>query len=178
MISAAATHDYFDLLQLPPTFQVDMDRLDRHYRELQGRVHPDRAAHLSDLEKRTFLQYATAANEAYHTLKRPLERARYMLRRDGLDTGEERNNAMSAEFLLEQIEWREELHEARSLKNVAALDRLAARLRNETERLITQLAQLLDVDRQPPAAVDVVRQLAFFERLARDLDEALVELED
>lgn len=176
-MTPTASRDYFELFQLPPAFQLDLDRLDRHYRELQTRVHPDKAAHLTDTEKRVFLHWATFANEAYQTLKRPLERARYLLRLQGVETAEESNTAMPPEFLLEQIEWREELQEAITLRNLPALDRLAARLRKETDTLFASLSNLLDVERRPPAAADLVRQLAFFEKLGRDIDQAQSELE-
>jgi molecular chaperone HscB len=176
MISAA-TRDYFELFQLPPVFQLDIDRLDIHYREIQSRVHPDKAAHLSDGEKRLFLQWATLANEAYRTLRRPLDRARYLLQIHGVETGEEDNTAMPAEFLLEQIEWREELQEAQARRSQPALDRLSVRLRREMNALLDSLATLLDVERRHSAAAEVVRRLAFLEKLGRDLDQAQAELE-
>ncbi|CAI8718002.1 Fe-S protein assembly co-chaperone HscB [Methylocaldum szegediense] len=173
-----ATRNYFELFQLPPMFQLDLDQLESRYREIQGRVHPDKAAHLSDAEKRLFLQWATIANEAYTTLKRPLDRARYLLRIHGIDTREEDNTAMPPEFLLEQIEWREQLLAAVALKSLTALDSLAARLRKEMNSLLGSLATLLDVERRHPAAADVVRQLAFFEKLRRDIELAQTELEE
>jgi molecular chaperone HscB len=177
-MTSAATRNFFELFQLPPVFQLDLDQLDRQYREMQARVHPDKAAHLSDTEKRLFLQWATLANEAYSTLKRPLDRARYLLRIHGVDTREEDNTAMPAEFLLEQIEWREELQSAMTLRSPAALDRLSARLRSEMDSLLSSLATLLDVEQRHPAAADVVRQLAFLEKLGRDIDQAQTELEE
>jgi molecular chaperone HscB len=85
---------------------------------------------------------------------------------------------MPTEFLLEQIEWREELQQAVTLRNEQALDRLAARLKTETDCLFESLATLLDDERQHPAAAVIVRQLAFLEKLGRDLDDALAALED
>ena len=34
--------NHFDLFQLPATFTMDMGALDAAYRDVQGRVHPDR----------------------------------------------------------------------------------------------------------------------------------------
>lgn len=177
-MSPEASRNYFELFQLPALFQLDLDQLDTHYREIQTRVHPDKAAHLSEAEKRMYLQWATFANEAYRTLKRPLDRARYLLRIHGVDTHEEDNTAMPSEFLLEQIEWREELQDAVNQRSLPVLEQLASRLRKEMESLFTTLANLLDVERRHPAAADLVRQLAFFEKLANDLDQALALLED
>jgi molecular chaperone HscB len=173
-----ASSNYFELFQMPQSFRLDLGKLDSHYLELQMRVHPDKSAHLSDAERRLSLQWATLANEAYQTLKRPLERARYLLKIQGVDTREEDNTAMPTEFLLEQIEWREELQEAVILRNQQAMERLAGRLKTETDNLFDSLGTLLDDERQHPAAAVMVRQLAFLEKLGRDLNDALAALED
>ncbi len=177
-MTPAASNNYFDLFQMPAHFRLDLGMLDRHYLELQTRVHPDKSVHLSDAERRLSLQWATLANEAYQTLKRPLERARYLLRIHGVDTREEDNTQMPAEFLLEQIEWREELQEAVVLRNQQSMDRLAVRLKSETDTLFDSLGMLLDDEGQHPAAAVIVRQLAFLEKLGRDLNDALAALED
>jgi molecular chaperone HscB len=177
-MTPAASSNYFELFQMPPHFRLDLGTLDRHYLELQTRVHPDKSAHLSDAERRLSLQWATLTNEAYQTLKRPLERARYLLKIHGVDTREEDNTAMPKEFLLEQIEWREELQEAVVLRHQDAMERMAARLKSETDNLFDSLATLLDDQRQHPAAAVMVRQLAFLEKLGRDLNDALAALED
>jgi molecular chaperone HscB len=170
--------NFFELLQVPAAFRLDLDQLDRHYRELQTRVHPDKSAHLSDAERRLSLQWATLANEAYQTLKHPLERARYLLKVHGVETREEDNTAMPTEFLMEQIEWREELQEAATSRDGPAMDRLAARLKTEMNQLFEALAALLDDKEQHSAAAATVRQLAFLEKLGRDLNDALAALED
>lgn len=177
-MTSAASANYFELFQVPQVFRLDLGTLDRNYLELQTRVHPDKSAHLSDAERRVSLQWATLANEAYQTLKRPLDRARYLLKINGVDTREEDNTAMPTEFLLEQIEWREEMQEAVTLRNTHAMDRLAARLKTERNNLFESLGTLLDDEGQHPAAAVIVRQLAFLEKLGRDLNDALAALED
>lgn len=177
-MTPATRTNFFELLQMPQSFRLDLTQLDRHYLELQARVHPDKTAHLSDAERRLSLQWATLTNEAYQTLKRPLDRARYLLRTQGIDTHEEDNTAMPTEFLMEQIEWREELQDAAADRDIPALDRLAARLRAEMNELFESLGTLLDVEGRHPAAAVLVRQLAFLDKLGRDLNDALAALED
>ncbi|MBS1211721.1 MAG: co-chaperone HscB [Proteobacteria bacterium] len=178
MMNPSASSNYFELFQVPQAFHLDLEQLDRHYRELQTRVHPDKSAHLSDAERRLSLQWATLANEAYQTLKQPLDRARYLLKIQGVDTREEDNTAMPTEFLLEQIEWREELQEAVTLRNTHSMERLIARLKTEKNNLFESLGALLDDEGQHPAAAVIVRQLAFLDKLGRDLNDALAALED
>lgn len=177
-MTLATSTNFFDLLQVPQAFRLDPAQLDRHYLELQTRVHPDKVAHLSDAERRLSLQWATLANEAYQTLKQPLDRARYLLRLQGIETREEDNTAMPTDFLMEQIEWREELQAAAADRDSAALDQMAARLRAKMNDLFESLGKLFDVEGRHPAAAVIVRQLAFLDKLGRDLDDALAALED
>lgn len=99
--------DFFALFDLPRAQGVDLDRLEALYRELQGRVHPDKHVHLSNVEQRLAMQWATHVNEAYQTLKDPLKRARYLLELHGHDIRLETNTAMPAAFLMAQMELRE-----------------------------------------------------------------------
>jgi len=43
--------DYFALFGLPRAFRIDAAQLDHAYHGLQGRVHPDRHAHLPEAER-------------------------------------------------------------------------------------------------------------------------------
>ena len=97
------SHNHFDLLGIPVAFRLEAPELERRYRELQTRVHPDRFAAGTDIERRLAMQWATRANEAYRTLRDPVDRARYLLQLRGYDTGEESNTAMPADFLMQQM---------------------------------------------------------------------------
>ena len=129
--------DFFTLMGLPQSYAIDTARLDSAYRELQARVHPDRFVSGTDAEKRLAMQWATHANEAYRTLRRPLDRARYLLKLRGVDTGEQDNTAMPAEFLMQQMEWREAVAD---VANAAQLDALVATFAAERRRLFAELA--------------------------------------
>ncbi len=96
--------NHFDLFQMPARFAIDAAQLDAAYRELQGRVHPDKFAAASDAEKRVAMQWATRANEAYKTLKNPLHRAAYLCELHGVDLGIESNTTMPPAFLVQQME--------------------------------------------------------------------------
>src|SRR5690606_31603262 len=106
--------NHFELFHLPVSFAVDMAQLARSYHEVQGRVHPDRFAHASETEKRVAMQWATRANEAYQTLRDPFKRAAYLCELHGVDLQTESNTAMPAAFLMQQMEWREALDDARA----------------------------------------------------------------
>ena len=171
--------DFFSLFGLPVGFDIDKARLEQAYRDCQAQVHPDRHAHRSDAEKRVSMQWATHVNEAYRTMRKPLLRARYLLSLRGVDAGVETNTAMAPAFLMEQMEWREGVEEAREGGDVADLEHMRQRLEHHERELHQALSgQLGDDAADGELAADTVRRLMFIEKLQIEIDDALEALED
>ncbi len=168
--------NHFALFQMKPAFAIDAAQLDAAYRELQSRVHPDKFAAATDAEKRVAMQWATRANEAYQTLKNPLKRATYLCELNGVDLGIESNTAMPPAFLMQQMEWREALDDARDGKDMAALEQLDAELRATRKRQLDDIATLLDGGQYDEAG-GRVRQLMFVERFGDEVGRAFEALE-
>jgi len=169
--------DYFQLFDVAPSFRMDTAQLERQYRALQAQVHPDKFAHLSDAEQRVALQRATLVNEAYQTLRSPIRRARYLLSLHGVDTQEESDTAMPVDFLMAQMEWREAVAEAQQARDVAALERIEARVQHETRELEYGLAVTIDTEHDYAAAAGLVRKLRFTEKLAEEIHTAFDEID-
>jgi molecular chaperone HscB len=172
-LSRGLAQNHFELLGLPARFAVDPGSLDRGYRELQSQVHPDKFAAATGADRRVAMQWATQANEAYRTLRDPLERARYLLRLKGYDTEEETNTAMPPDFLMQQMEWREAVAGARGARDAAALARLRAELAEAKHEMLRLLERALDADANFDAGCSLVRKLRFLEKLDEEIDEAL-----
>ena len=170
--------DHFTLFGLPAAFRVDGAALDQAWRQLQAQVHPDRYAHAGEAEKRLSMQWATRVNEAYQTLREPLRRADYLLQRRGIHALGERQAALPAEFLMQQMEWREGLQDAQQARDAGGLDALRRELKREATQLTDLLAQQLDEEGAWDAAADTVRKLRFVQKLAEDVNLALAALED
>lgn len=170
--------DFFTLLGLPRRFRLPPGELDTRYRELQARVHPDRFASAPEAERRVSMQWASQANEAYQTLKKPLGRARYLIELAGVDLRAETNTAMPADFLMEQMEWREAVQEARSDGNHHELERLHHRLQADIAARYEQIAAWLDEAPDFAAATDAVRRQMFLEKLLLEIEDALAALEE
>ena len=169
--------DHFTLFGLPRLFRLDASVLDARYRELAAPVHPDRFAQAGDAERRLSLQWATRVNEAYQTLKSPLMRAQYLLSLAGHDLAAESNTAMPPEFLMEQMEWREAVAEARQARDQGELEQLYHRVKQRMTDRYAQLAESLDDRNDQALAADRVRRLMFLEKLLIDIDEAMAALE-
>ena len=160
---------HFQLFNLPQKFAIDLAALDTQFRRLQSEVHPDRFASATDAEKRQSLQQATQANDAYQTLKNPLQRGRYLLQLKGIDTLEESNTAMPQAFLMQQMEWREAIEDA---QNMAQLEDLQQEISDAEKSLHTRLGLALDQNNDDVAS-GVVRQLSFMDKLLTEIDGAL-----
>ncbi|ENO90270.1 Fe-S protein assembly co-chaperone HscB [Thauera linaloolentis] len=176
-MSIDPTQDYFSLFGLQRTYAMDEAVLEAAWHRLQSQVHPDRYAHLPDVDKRRAMQWATRVNEGFRTLKKPLARARYLLELAGVDVGVETNTAMSPEFLMEQMEWREAVEEARAAAEVEELEQLHVRLLHHARDVRAELGRQIDVDHDLAGAADTVRRLMFIEKLQHEIDEALLALE-
>jgi molecular chaperone HscB len=167
------SRNHFELLGLPPGFAIDPSRLESGYRQLQSHVHPDRFAAATEAERRVAMQWAARANEAYRTLRDPVDRARYLLSLKGFDTGEESNTAMPADFLMQQMEWREAVAEATAGGDAARLEALRGELREERAGMLRQLERAIDADSNYDAGCSLVRKLRFLAKLDEEIDEAL-----
>ena len=172
-----ARQDHFELLGLPRAYAIDSTDLERLYRDVQARVHPDKHAHLADADRRLAMQWATQVNEAYRTLRDPLLRARYLLHLAGFDAGIETNTAMPTEFLIEQMELRETVAQAREEGDAAQLEELDRRMRHEMAAQQGELMQALDTKHDYARASEIVRQLMFHEKLLSEIDAALEAVE-
>ncbi len=168
--------NHFALFQMAPGFAIDSAQLDAAYREVQGRVHPDKFASATDAEKRVAMQWATRANEAYQTLKNPLKRAMYLCELNGVDLGIESNTAMPTVFLMQQMEWREALDDARAAKNLNALEQLDVELNVTRRAELDKIAALLEQS-QFAQAGEQIRQLMFVEKFGEEVARAFEVLE-
>jgi molecular chaperone HscB len=170
--------NHFELFGLEPGYALDADRLERAYREIQARIHPDRFAHAGDAERRASMQWTTRVNEAYRTLRNPVERGRYLLELNGVDVAFETNTAMPHDFLGRQLELRETLELAQGEKDAGALERLRAELRAEKKELESALGETLDARRDYASAAGLVRKLKFLDRFDAEIDSAFETMDE
>jgi molecular chaperone HscB len=165
----ALTSSHFELFGLVPAFALDTGRLDAAYRDIQSQVHPDRYAQAGDAERRASMQMTTRVNEAYRTLKSPVQRAKYLLELNGVDVAFETNTAMPREFLMEQMELREKLEDS---KKVSDLDLISRNLASERLEIEKKIEEMIDRKKDFASASGLVRKLMFLERFGEDIDAA------
>lgn len=115
------------------------------------------------------MQMTTQVNEAYRTLKSPVQRAKYLLELNGVDVGFETNTAMPHDFLMQQMELREKLEDAKQGSDLDFISRGLSVARREIEN---RIQEDIDVKRDYVAARDRVRKLMFLEKFGEEIDAA------
>jgi len=120
--------DPFATLGLEPCFEIDPQQLEQRYRDLQRVLHPDRHAGAPPAQRRVAVGRAVEVNEAYRLLRDDLERATALLELHGVTTGERAPTPADPELLMEMMELREALAEARTSGDLETVGRLRARV--------------------------------------------------
>lgn len=169
--------NHFELFGLRPAFRLSREQIDRAYRDIQTEIHPDRFAHAGEAEQRLAMQWTARVNEAYATLREPFERARYLLELNGVQAMDARNTTMPADFLMQQMAWREQLEAAKAKGDINALQRLEQAVRGEAEALERELAELLDERHDYGRAAETLRKYRFMDKLLAEIEAAYDEIE-
>ncbi len=180
------TQNYFSLLGLPVSFDIDKKLLNQNYHELQKTVHPDKFANASDRERLLSVQKAAQINDALQTLKNPLQRSIYLLSLFGIELGEN-DTAVAPGFLMEQMELREALSRIEDRADpMAALDNILDDVKHRIKSAVSNLQalfqQILDEDiaedEQHKLLAEAKAQILKMQFLNRLQEEAMNKEED
>ena len=163
----------FELFGIPVQFSQDRATLDARWKDLQREAHPDRFSAQGASAQRLAMQWSVRINEAYQRLKDPLRRASYLCELYGAPVNAEDNTAMPADFLMQQMEWRESLDAAKYRQDLEEIARQAA---SSGRQMLLKIEQLLDTKKDFPAAVQQVRSLMFIERFISEVDARIDQL--
>lgn len=113
---------HFALLNIFPTFDINISTLEAEYFKAQRQYHPDRFVGKSADEKLLALQRSMDINQAYETLKNPLKRAQCLLQLQGIIVGTDADSIKPSHELLTKImELREQLAENKSVDQLGDL---------------------------------------------------------
>lgn len=160
----------FTLLSLPAVFALSEDAVDQAWRRAIALVHPDKFASRPAAERRVAEQWAGRINEARDALLDPVSRAGLLLQAAGVDVGRDTDTRMPADFLMQQILWRERLEETQG--EAKALRSLADEVGAARGELLAALTDSIDVRKDFESARGQVRRLMFVEKLLKEIHRA------
>ena len=153
--------DYFSFLGVPRKLTIDAADLERRFRELSRKFHPDYYYNATPTERLASLERSSYLNDAYRTLRNPVSRVEHLLAIEGLPSAKSEGGAVKVPpGLLEEVfALNEELDEIREQRESGADPAgLSARLdaarkpidrkREEHERQLQELSALWDSQEQ------------------------------
>lgn len=168
---------YFALLELKPHFDINLTDLADRYRKKVAVAHPDRFVSASEREKRLALEHSANLNEAYQILKTPSQRARYLLSLRGgavpLET-----TIQDPEFLMQQMQWHEELDDLKEQPNAQLLANFKSRIKQIQASLENDFNQYWQDSECYLYAEQLVRRMQFMDKLALSVKQLEEHLDD
>ena len=159
---------YFNLFQLEPSFNIDTEALEQSYRALTSRFHPDKFASASAFEQKQAVMMSSTINDAYRTLKSPIDRAAYLLKSQNIDADAPEHTSFSPEFLMQQMEWRETLMDAQMEQNHDAIRALDQEIQEVQSNLYQDLQQAFE-QQDYESAAQWVRHGRFLNKLRNEI---------
>jgi molecular chaperone HscB len=143
---------YFAMFGLPVKLDLDAHALEKQFYRYSRKLHPDVHARASVEEQEWSLTQASLLNDAYRTLKNPLERTKYLLQLEGVEFEDPRGQGnvnpskVPADLLEEVFELNMQLEELRQNQKLGEDD---PQLRRDLEGAKTHFAaQLSALDEQ------------------------------
>jgi molecular chaperone HscB len=92
-VQPPAPVDYFTFFGLPRKLDLDVSILEKDFYELSRKLHPDLNARADRQEQEWSLEQSSLLNDAYRTLKDPIQRTRYLLQLEGVELEEQSKSA-------------------------------------------------------------------------------------
>lgn len=173
--------DPFAMLGVPRRFDLDLASVEKLHRELSRALHPDKFAAAGASERREALDKAASVNEAWRVLRDPIRRAEALFAAVGLPIGETNEPKPEAMFLMEMLEEREALAEARAKKDLDRVAKLGAavetRMKQAEARLAAGFAGAAPAAEAVKPLLPVLGELRFYRRFLDEVsaieDEAM-----
>jgi len=167
--------NFFELFDLKKSFNLDENVLLRAYQREISRFHPDKFSTSSESDQLQALQNTALINSAYNTLKSPLNRAEYILNIEGINPFDEMDTSMDSNFLLSQIELREDLEFIKEQKDSQALDDFIHRIKSFIKDNVLSISDAFTNLWDLKLATILVRELKFYEQLNTDANSLMDE---
>lgn len=168
-----SSENYFALFGLPVAYVLDEQALSPIWRQLQQQYHPDRFSHDANAQAQAE-RMSSRINAAHEALRDPVRRARYVLELGGHGIDNESITVSDTDFLMAQMDLREQLDEADSIQGLEGL-------RDEVGQWQASLQREFAIDYAEPdwlEAQDTVRKMQFMQRLLSEIDRHIERLED
>ena len=175
------TASFFELFDVPVSYDVDLTKVQQCYQLLQSQLHPDKFASAEATQKRLSMQMTSRINEALQTLTDPVLRAAYLLELKGVDINLDNETTVDAEFLMQQLELRESLetikHNQDGEEALDKLDELSQQVKRQVKKTMQHFSAAYSKV-QLDTAREWLRKLQFLQKAEKEIDVLSAQIED
>jgi molecular chaperone HscB len=177
--------NYFEVFGLPRMLNIDLKTLERTFHELSRKYHPDYFTTAGPEERQRALQMTATLNDAYRTLRHPIQRVDYLVHLEGFKPD---GSKVPKSFLMEVFEINEQLEEVKagsaSKQQIAALTReieeRAAKFDSELQAASAEWDALVGsgaadarLKQQLMKLTEILSESSYIRNLQRELEEKL-----
>lgn len=159
--------DPFAILGVPRRFDVDLRAAEKNHRELSRVLHPDKYAGGTVTERRDALSKAADVNEAWRVINDPVRRAEALFTLEGVPVGETNEPKPDPELLMDVLEKREALADAKVARDAT---KAAALMREMSERMSTLEAELARAPQLDASMLPKLGEMRFCRRFIEEAD--------
>ncbi|KAI3443356.1 hypothetical protein Pfo_000021 [Paulownia fortunei] len=156
--------DYFQIFGLGREYKVEVEELEKKYKDWQKKLHPDLVHSKSQREREYAAEQSARVIDAYRTITDPLLRAIYIVKLDGVLVDEEERIA-DPELLAEVMELREAVEEA---EDTQALNEIQAQLR-EKLRYWSNSFEDAYLNKNYEDALASIRRMTYYKRTNEEI---------
>jgi molecular chaperone HscB len=175
--------NYFEVFGLPKLLNIDLKTLERKFHELSRKSHPDYFTTAAAVERQEALQLTATLNDAYRTLRHPVQRVEYLVNLEGLKPD---GSKVPKSFLMEVFEINEQIEEVKTgsatKEQIAALTheigeraaRFDSQLRaasTEWDKLAGSNASEAQLKQQLSKLTEILSESSYIRNLQRELEE-------
>lgn len=168
--------DPFATLGIERRFDVDLRAIERTHRELSRATHPDRHSDRPPSARADALGKSVEINEAFRIVRDPVRRAEALFSLAGIAVGEVSEPKASTEFLMEILEQREALEEAKEAGNLSEVLALGEGMQARAEACEAALAKAFHAAKGDRAALERevhrLGELRFYRRFLEEVSAA------
>lgn len=115
----------FDVLGIEARYEIDLRAVEKRHRELSVALHPDKFANDGASARREAIERASQVNEAWRIVRDPIRRAEALFEVAGIIVGETNEPKSNQAFLMDMMEMREALSDARDSNDIEKVRVLA-----------------------------------------------------
>ncbi|PAN20883.1 hypothetical protein PAHAL_3G419200 [Panicum hallii] len=155
--------DYFQIFGLKREYNIKDNNLEGRYKEWQKKLHPDLVHSKSEKERGYAAEQSALVIDAYRTLSKPLSRALYLLKLEGIHVDEEKT-INDPELLMEMMEIREAVNDA---SDSQTLEKIQSQVKKKLEIWSHSFQDAFD-KKDFDRAIEATQRMRYYERAVEE----------